>query len=530
MGAKSILGVACGRIGSREVSASLCYTERMTTKTEGSNANADITFVYEKLREIELLSNVAALLQYDQQTRLPERGAVRRAEHLEMLSAMIHARQTAPEVLSRVDRMAEHLAALPDGDDVNIREVKKDLDKKRKLPPEFVAERARVESETQSVWERAKPSGDFAAVTPHLERMFSLARQQAEYLGFKGRLYDGLLDQYEPGATLASMKPLLLNLGKELAELIPAIREKFPAVSPPSGKYPVDAQRRLSQRIARDCGFDLARGCIDEVSHPMMTTLGPHDHRVTTRYDEADYQEGLTSVIHEIGHGLYEQGLPPEFSGRPLGESVSLGIHESQSRIWENVVARSRPFSVYLHRLLGEYLPTEQSVTTPEIVWRQLNNVKPSLIRIQADEVTYSQHIIIRTLLEEEVINGDLPVRDLPGRWAELYRQYLGVEPKNDTEGVLQDVHWYCGLVGYFPTYVLGNLYGAAMMEIAREALPTLDTDIEQGVFLPLREWLRSNVHTFGRRYAPLELVSRMTGKPFSSKPFLNYITKKFGV
>jgi carboxypeptidase Taq len=507
----------------------MCYTKLMNESTSPANVSS-LKIVYERVREIELLSNVAALLQYDQQTRLPDLGAARRAEHLELLSSMIHARQTSTELLREVDRLAERLSTLPEGDAVNIREMKKDLDKKRKLPAEFVAERARVESETQSVWEKAKPAGDFAAVTPHLERMFSLARQQAEYLGFKGRLYDGLLDQYEPGATLVSVKPLLLSLGDELAKVIPEIRKKFPEVSPPSGRYPIDLQRKLSERIAGDLGFDLSRGCIDEVSHPMMTTLGPHDHRVTTRYDEGDYQEGLTSVIHEIGHGLYEQGLPPEHSGRPLGESVSLGIHESQSRIWENVIGRSRPFSTYLHRLLGEYLPSEQAASSPETIWRQLNNVKPSLIRIQADEVTYSQHIIIRTLLEEEVINGDLPVRDLPGRWAELYRQYLGIEPSNDTEGVLQDVHWYCGLVGYFPTYVLGNLYGAAMMETAREALPTLDSDIEKGVFLPLREWLRSNVHAFGRTYAPLDLVRRITGKPFSSRPFLEYITGKFGV
>jgi carboxypeptidase Taq len=385
-----------------------------------------------------------------------------------------------------------------------------------------------VNSELYTVWEAAKPKGDFAAVLPLLEKSFELARREAELVGYKDHPYDVLLDKYEPGASIKTLKPTLTALGDRLAVMIPQIIPMFAGCPELDGNFPIAQQAELGKKVVTDLGYDLTRGRIDTTAHPFMTTLGANDYRIATRFNEKTYLSGLSGNIHEAGHALYEQGLKPELAGTGLGKFISLGIHESQSRLYENLIGRSRPFCEYLYRTLAAYFPEEQARTNPETIWKQSNLVKPSLIRIDADEVTYSQHIIIRTLLEEEVISGKLAVKDLPGRWNEMYKQYLGVEPPHAGVGVMQDVHWYCGLVGYFPTYVLGNLYGAAMMEKVRQEMPNLDTDIANGEFKPLLGWLRTNVHQHGRRYSAEELIQRITGAPLSSGPFLRYLEGKF--
>jgi len=278
--------------------------------------------------------------------------------------------------------------------------------------------------------------------------------------------------------------------------------------------------------VAGDLGFAFDAGRLDTTAHPFMTTLGPRDFRITTRYNESNFLPGLYGAIHETGHALYEMGLPPERVGTPLGEAVSCSIHESQSRMWENLVGRSRPFSVYLSGRVKEFFPDFR--LSPDELWRHANRVQPSLIRVEADEVTYGQHIVIRMILELALVEGEISVADLPGAWDDLYEKYLGVRPADYRDGVMQDVHWYSGSLGYFPTYALGNLYGAMMLQAAREAIPDLDGRIEQGEFCGLLSWLRESVHQHGMRYRGPELIRRIAGQELSAGQFVDYLEVKF--
>jgi carboxypeptidase Taq len=486
--------------------------------------------IYSRLEEAMQLSNIQELLSWDQNVYLPTGGAEWRGKQIALVSKLLHEKLTHPEFVEAVNAVYDRRAELSADDSANIREIKRDLDRQVKLPSDFVAEQARAHSEAQSAWEQARPKNDFQAVLPHLEKVFDLARREAAYLGYAAHPYDALLDKYEPGATIATIKPLLVSLGASLATLIPKIEPQFAGVPAPQGNYSLEQQQALGHAIAEALGYDFTRGRLDTTAHPFMTSLGPDDKRITTRYHLNNYLSALYGTMHEAGHAIYEQGLVRSAAAVPLGQTTSLGIHESQSRLWENLIGKSRQFAEYLHGLLATHMPEEAARTTPESLWKQINRVTPSLIRIEADEVTYSQHIIIRTLLEEELISGALQVKDLPARWNEMYKQYLGVEPPTNKDGVMQDVHWYCGLVGYFPTYALGNLYGASMMEKARQDIPNLDQLVEKGDFKPLKEWLNRNVHEHGRRYTAEELITHITGSGLSSEPFLKYIQNKFGV
>jgi carboxypeptidase Taq len=411
---------------------------------------------------------------------------------------------------------------------MNLEILDRDLARERKLPADFVAEQSRVTSECSQAWRQAKAGGNFEAVRPHLELVFSLARREAELVGYAENPYDALLDKFEPGARFSIIRPALQGLAESLKPMIAEITSRQEADIQAPGFLPVEKQLALLSRIAGDMGFDFNRGKIDLSMNAFMISLGRDDKRITSRHVPDNYLITLSSGIHEVGHALYEQGLPGEHSGRPLGEPISLGIHESQSRLWQNAVGKSLPFCRYLHGLLAEYFPEEHARTTPELLWKQVNRVQPGLVRVNADEVTYSPHIVIRMLLEEAVVNGKLEVRDLPSRWNELYREYLGIVPDSNTNGVMQDVHWHSGSIGYFPTYSLGDSNAAAMMEKVREVLPNLDDEIAVGNFEPLREWLRENVHCHGRRYSSGELISSLTGSAFSTDPLLRYLQRKF--
>ncbi len=488
-----------------------------------------LTKFYAHLDEVYRLSCIRGVLEWDQQVCLPPRGAAERADHLEIMSKLLHQRLTDPEFIDIVNDLAEREDLSAD-DRVNVTEIKRAVDRQGKLPESFVAERSRVTSIAYTEWTKARPENNFARVMPHLTRIVELSREEAELVGYAEHPYDALLDSYEPHATLRQIKPLLLELGAELSKLVPVLTEKTRESRVTEGTFPEAAQVALCTRVLKDVGYNFESGRLDKTHHPFQSSLGSEDIRLTTRYDETNYLSALFTALHEAGHAMYEDGLRKEFKGRPLGQATSLGVHESQSRFWENLIGRSPEFARYLHRVLGEYFPAEHHRISWESIWREVNRVSPSLIRVEADEVTYSLHVVIRLALEEALIKGDLDVYDLPRAWAEMYERYLGVRPATDADGVLQDVHWYGGMIGYFPTYALGNLYGAAMLGALRKAVPNFEAGVEHGDFRPIYEWLRTNVHQHGMRYTGPELIRQIAGVELSAGPFIQYIKTKFAL
>ncbi len=469
-----------------------------------------------------------ALLDWDQKVTMPSAGGESRAKQMESLSRIIHQRKTDPRFLDTVDLLAINISELSENNAINVREIKRISDRARKLPEKFVSERSRVTSLSYQAWVEARPKNDFETITNHLNRVFELCREEAELVGYQSTPYDALLDVYEPGSTLTQIKPLLLRLGEGLQVILPTLTEHFKQVQPPCGHYGEAAQRKLNCQIAQALGYSFDQGRLDATAHPFQETLGPNDQRITTRFNSTNYLSSLFTTLHEVGHALYEGGLPKQHTGTPLGKPISLSIHESQSRLWENMMGRSKEFCIYLYSLLKEIFPEEYSHTNPSKLWMQVNKVYPSLIRVEADEVSYSLHIIIRMLLEEEIINHKLSVSELPERWNALYKTYLGVSPENNQNGVMQDVHWFTGSVGYFPTYALGNLYAAAMYKQLQKDLPAWGENLERGKMQEITEWLRINVHQHGMKYRGDELIIQITNEPLSEKPFLTYLREKF--
>ncbi|THB71456.1 MAG: carboxypeptidase M32 [Desulfovibrio sp.] len=483
-------------------------------------------------RETSLLASTAALLGWDQSTMIPPAGHGHRAEQLSLLSGLIHERLVNPrreEWLARVEGSGL-TKDLHSAEAANIREWRRSFDRAVKLPTRLAVELAKAASLAQAAWEKARPENDWHTFLPHVETLFRLKREEAEAVGYEHEPYDALLDVYEPGETAASLAPLFSALGRSLAALL----EQIIAANQSDldrGKlmqgHDSQAQEALVREIVRDLGFDFSSGRLDISAHPFSTTIGPGDARITVRYQKADLVDGLFGAIHETGHALYEMGLPTEHWGSPAGESVSLGVHESQSRLWENFVGRSQGFVRYLLPLVKTHLPGTDSATHREL-YRAVNVVSPSLIRTEADEVTYNLHVILRFELETALLRGDLAVKDLPGAWDEKMQHYLGITPPDPARGCMQDVHWAAGLIGYFPTYTLGNLYAAHLFAAAQRDLGDLDQALSQGEFLPLLEWLRTNIHAHGMRFSPRELIRRASGEDLNPERLLTYLEAKF--
>ncbi len=483
---------------------------------------------YLALREVFNWTCIYDTLDWDQKVMMPVEAADHRVEQLELLSSVIHGKTTDPKFLETVDGLYSNKGALNEKDLVNVRECKRQLDRARKLPVKFVAERTKAAATSFQVWTEARAKNDWQAVEPHLTKVVQLARKEADYLGYEQNPYDALLDGYEPGARLSVVKPLLSSLGQGLTELIPSISAKFKNTPSIEGDFPEETQHKLGSYLAKQFGYNFQRGRLDTTHHPFATTLGVRDVRITTHFYRNDFLSSVFSILHETGHALYELGLPEEHRGTPLGSAISLGIHESQSRLWENIIGRSRQYSHFLHRTLKDYFPEVPKRFTPETLWAGINIVTPSFIRIEADEVTYSLHVIVRMLLEEQLISGELAVADLPNAWNDLYKKYLGITPPDYNFGVMQDSHWYGGSIGYFPTYALGNLYGAMMIKVAERDIPTLWQQVEEGVFLPLLNWLNENVFRHGMTYTGPELIKKITGQELNERPFLEYVKAKF--
>ncbi len=489
--------------------------------------------VCQHVRQTSLLASVGALLDWDERTMMPAAEAEHRAEQSTLLSDMIHQRWTDPDLVAKVsDLAAGPLANETESETaVTIRRLKRVIDKKTKLPRSLVEELARTAVLGQSAWEQARRDNDFAHFRPWLAKTFELKRQQAEALGYKQSPYDALLDDYEPEELTANVASVLADLREQLVPLVAAIADsgRKPDTSLLSRDYPIDVQESFGKEAAAEIGFDFSRGRLDVTAHPFCSTLGPHDCRITTRYDKSFFNAAFFGILHEAGHGIYEQGLPPDRFGMPLGEAVSLGIHESQSRLWENLVGRSRAFWQHFYPAAQKNFSSALGTVSLDAVYFAMNDVRPSLIRVEADEATYNLHILIRFELEQALLNGELSASDAPAAWNEKYRQYLGIVPVRDAEGVLQDVHWSGGLVGYFPTYTLGNLYASQFFAAADQELGGLNGQFARGEFQPLRDWLREKIHRHGQRYTAAELVKRVTGRELSSAPLLAHLRAKYG-
>jgi carboxypeptidase Taq len=483
------------------------------------------------LRTTALLSSIESLLGWDERTLLPPAGGEYRAEQMTYLAGMLHQRHTDPRVGQWLEEIAaSDLASDPASDAaVTIRQLRRDYEKKIKLPQSLVEELTRATVRGQQIWDESRKTNSFASFRPVLEQIIELKRQEADALGYAECRYDALLDEYEPGETTANVTRILGGLREELIPLVGAIRdcERRPDVELLRRHYPIERQQAFGREAASRIGFDFSRGRIDVTAHPFCSEMGPHDCRITTRYDERFFPSAFFSILHEAGHGIYQLGLRPEHYGLPLGKYISMGIHESQSRLWENLVGRSRPFWEYFYPAAQQAFPQALAEVSLDAFHFAINDVRPSLIRVEADEVTYNLHIIIRFELEQALISGELSVADLPAAWNAKYQQYLGLEPPNDSDGVLQDIHWSAGLFGYFPTYSLGNLYAAQFFAKADAELGGLADQFARGEFGPLRDWLETRIHHQGQRYTAAQLVEQVTGQPLGHSELINYLLTK---
>lgn len=475
-------------------------------------------------REARLLEHTAAILSWDQETGMPEGAVEERSEQLALLQSLVHQRDADP----RVGELLDQLDQLEESDPF-VREKRRQYEKQTRLPDRLVRELAETASRGQNVWVHARRDDDFASFAPWLEKLVAINREVADHLGYEETRYDALLDQYEPYATTAEVTRVFRELRQGLVPLVQRIgaAEQVETDFLRRG-YPVDRQRAYSERLMNVLGYDLERGRLDLSAHPFTTTLGTSDVRITTRFDEHAPESGIFSTIHETGHALYELGTGKDLAGTLLAEGTSLGIHESQSRLWENMIGRSRPFWKAHLPALRELFPDQLGDVDPERFYRGINRVEPSLIRVEADEVTYSLHVILRFELEQALIAGDLPVAELPGAWREKMRDLLGIEPDTDAAGVLQDVHWSMGAFGYFPTYALGNLYAAQFLQVMEGEIPRMWETIAAGDTAPVLAWLRERIHRYGKVKSAGELIQEITGGPLKPEAFLDYLAAKY--
>jgi carboxypeptidase Taq len=489
--------------------------------------------VCDHARRTAMLLSISALLEWDERVYLPSAGGEYRAEECTYLAGMMHQRWIDPKFGDALAALAESsLAADPTGDAAAvIRRLKRLRDKKVKLPQSLVEDLARTAVLGQQTWEQARKQNDFAMFRPLLEKMISLKKQQAEAIGYPDCPYDALLDDFEPDELTANIRRVLGDLREQLVPLVAAIgaSPRRPKAEILHRTFPADRQEAFGKAASAAIGFDYTAGRVDVTAHPFCTTLGPRDCRITTRYHEDFFPAAFFGTLHESGHGIYEQGLPPEKYGLPVGEAVSLGVHESQSRMWENLVGRSLSFWRHFYPEAQKNFPEALGDVSLDDFYFAVNDVRPSLIRIEADEATYNLHILIRFELEQALLDGSLAVADAAEAWRDKYQKYLGVSSPTDADGVLQDVHWSAGLIGYFPTYSLGNLYAAQYFEQARKDLGDLDAMFTRGEFQPLKDWLRENIHRHGQRYSAAELVHRVTGRPLSHEPLMRHLRGKFG-
>ncbi|MDR1390473.1 MAG: carboxypeptidase M32 [Treponema sp.] len=489
-----------------------------------------------RLRQIDnermLLARSAAVLQWDQEVGLPEKAVEYRAEQIAQIEGLAHDLLVRNETGDLLDGAAASAdAAWPAETAADfLRIMRRDYERAVKLPSDFVRSCAREEALSQAAWIAARKSNNFAAFAPHLQKMINNARVKSEYWGFTGHVYDGLLDIYERGFFAAGIERIFTPLREKITALLRRISaQPKPASAFLYEHYDVETQKQFNAELMTGLGFDFGRGRLDTSAHPFTTTLGPHDVRITTRYSPRDPLQGILSVIHETGHAFYELNVDSSLGASCLGEGTSMGVHESQSRLWENVIGRSRAFWQGWLPRLQSYFSSQLGGVTIDDFYRAVNTVSPGLIRTEADELSYSLHIILRFEMEQRLFDNSLSVEALPAAWNRAMSDYLGVEPgANDADGVLQDAHWSMGSFGYFPSYALGNLYALHFWEHCSADLPHIESDLSRRNYKEINAWLREKIHRWGKRLDPADLLFNVCGEKLSEKPFYNYLEKKY--
>ena len=493
--------------------------------------SANLDRLKEILGEVADLNSATGLLSWDQQTYMPEGGSQARGQHLATLGKLAHSKATSDEVGTLLEGLKAEYSNADEGSDeaALVRVAARDYDKAVRVPAEFVAEQAIVSTNAFEAWTQAKAKSDFSIFLPHLEKVLALVSKYISFFPPADHLYDTLLDDYEPGMKTAEVQSIFGALRPKQVELIqsiaarPQVNDKFL-----QRKYDEHKLWAFSADITRAFGYDWSRGRMDKAPHPFETSFSVNDVRITNRYEPDKPLATLFSAMHESGHAMYEQGVNPAYERTSLLRGASLGVHESQSRMWENLVGRSLPFWEYSYPKLKKVFPSQLDGVGLKNFYKAINKVEPSLIRVNADEATYNLHIMLRLELEIAMVEGRVDLKALPEIWKAKMRDYLGVEPPNDAQGVLQDIHWSYGSIGYFSTYALGNLISAQLWEKITKDVRELDEQFRKGKFEGLLDWLRENIHRHGRKYKPQELVLKATGSKISPEPYIRYLTAKY--
>ncbi|MCS0786990.1 carboxypeptidase M32 [Cytobacillus pseudoceanisediminis] len=482
------------------------------------------------VKKMTAYNEAIGLMYWDMRTGAPKQGLEQRSEVIGMISSEVFKMSTSEE-------MAAYIAKLSGQENLTevtlktLEECKKDYDRNKKIPAEEYTEYVILQSKAESIWEDAKASSDFEMFQPYLEKLVEMNKRFISYWGYEGNKYNTLLDMYEPGVTVETLDQVFGQLREKIVPLVHQISESQnkPDTSFLFEHFAKDKQRDFSLKVLEQMGYNFKAGRLDETVHPFATGLNPGDVRVTTKYDETDFRTAVFGTIHEGGHALYEQNISSDLVGTPLCSGTSMGIHESQSLFYENFVGRHFSFWKRNYNLLKEYASGQFDDVPLDAFYRAINESKPSLIRIEADELTYPLHIIIRYEIEKGLFNDEIEVKDLPVIWNEKYEQYLGVKPENDGAGILQDVHWAGGSFGYFPSYALGYMYAAQLKNSMLKDLPNYDDLLEEGNLLPIKEWFTQNVHQFGKMKKPLEILNDVTGEGLNAQHLIDYLYDKYG-
>jgi len=481
-----------------------------------------LPLLLEHLKKTAALGQVAGIISWDQETMMPEKGAPQRAEQTGVIAGLLHQLNTDPNIPEWIEAIDQE--AISEFDRTNIHEAKRAYELSTKIPESLAQTIAKASAEGQMIWAKAREASDFKMFAPALEKLVELKREEANCLSDgHACAYDALLDQFEPGATTKTLLPLLESMREPLVNL----RERISDKSKPAGFkgiYSSDQQLKLAQSLAKQMGYDFQAGRIDISTHP-FSSGGSGDSRITTRIDEQDPLNCLYSTAHEVGHSLYGQGAPDPFL--PASQYCSMGVHESQSRFWENQIARSLPFANWLYPEMKRHFP-DMNITSPEAFYKAVNRVETGYIRTEADEVHYNLHVLLRFELERDLVSGDLQVNDLEGEWKKRFQQYFGLQVKDVKLGVLQDVHWSVGLFGYFPTYSLGNIYSACLDKAMRQDMPDRDQKTAQGETKEILEWLRAKIHHKGKLFSADELIKQASGEAPSAQPLMDYLEEKY--
>ena len=473
------------------------------------------------------MSAAISILNWDRQVFMPPGGAVARSSHVESLTRLAHQMLTGDEMRRALENTERNAEPGSEAAAMTTR-LRRDMEIESKLPMELVSRKSRVSSDGYEAWKEAKAASDFGKLQPYLEQLFEIARETADLLGYRDHPYDALIDLFEEGATHEDAKSMFEAIKPEIVSLVNEIRETGRLIddSPLYGNWDPQRLRGFAEEAAGVIGFDLSCGRLDLAPNAFCTSLSPNDVRMTTR--ASNHVKGvISSSLHEMGHGLYEQGSPERWAGNPLAGGISNAVHESQSRLWENIVGRQLSFWRFFLPKLKARVPELADVSLEQF-HAGMNVVRAEPVRVGADELTYNLHILVRFELESEIVTGQLQVRDLPEAWNEKYRSYLGFVPENDAAGCLQDVHWSRGSVGYFPTYSMGNLIGAQVWETLQRDVPDTDSRMEQGDFAPILGWLQERIYSQGRRYDPKELIRRVTGHTMRPDAWLRYANSKY--